>query len=128
MNINKYLRITILFATIIFIIYAESKNKGACGYAKSFFEQNINGVIIDKFVDASNHNNPTIIIFDNSVEKKLLLFHNNDAHVYSYLSVKDSIYKAAKSYELDIKRNGKITKMALNFGCSDALNTSKPSK
>ena len=119
LNILSRVAFLILF---IFFVGASIKDFDAapCNSYKDFKSYAYDYVVVNKYIDSSEHSYPTLILQDkkgNSLQNVDLIFDKSD--LFDFLSIGDSIKKGTGT---DIIRvlNSKIdTTFKVNFGCDE---------
>lgn len=109
--------------------YYQDKFAG-CDLAHDVYLENFRGIVVKKFVDASEHNNETIIYRDeNKTEVYLILYSTDYGDLYENLNVGDSIIKKknAMNYRVKFKATGKDSIFKFETSCKDSLAKSSSS-
>lgn len=126
---KKYrLIINIIVVIIVLIIMhhylVPSTNEYNCIRDIRFKSLDINGVVIDKYYDETNHSYPTIDIktLDNVSIQKINLF-GEESNLFYLLQISDTIRKDKFRDIVMRKRNGTYTKLVkVDFDCKDSVN------
>lgn len=71
-------------------------------YALGWTEFNVKGIIVKKYVDSDNHQNPTIIVTDTTGNDLFFNFQTNDTVFYNFVLVGDSVSSGAESYSAKV--------------------------
>jgi uncharacterized ion transporter superfamily protein YfcC len=76
----------------------------------------LNGVVVDKYIDEQNHNYEILVIKDikSNISVKNI-FNNDESIFFEYVQINDTLKKEAGSLKICIKRNNKDTCINLNF-------------
>ncbi|MEJ8820319.1 hypothetical protein [Lacibacter sp. H407] len=111
----------ILFSFFIFRFLIPQFSKDArCITYKEFQKIKLDGILIKKYIDSSQHSFPTLEVQnlgDSRVEKLNL---NLDASgFYDKINLLDTLYKEVGKDEVYIKNNGKKIIMKIDFGCDN---------
>jgi len=111
----RYLIFILIFA---YIAYTSSPtdNANRCHSQRVFSDAGFDGVLIDKFLDKSQHSIPVILIkkTDKDSVEKIGLF-NEISGLFNNLSINDTIRKVKQSNTILVKVKGKYT----YFGTAD---------
>lgn len=93
-------------------------NESRCRSEKRAAEEQIAGVLTNKFLDKSSHMWETIEYsnFDRS-KRTSLVFLNDQSGAYDFILPGDSIIKNLNSLELKVIRDGNTKVFILDFGC-----------
>lgn len=109
----------LLFFIIRFIIPQFSKNSRCITYDE-FLKTSLNGVVLKKYIDSSEHSFPIIEIknFKELGTEKLNLNLDNSG-VYDKINIQDTLNKEIGKDEIFvIKNREKILLSKIDFGCS----------
>lgn len=111
--------ILLLFLIIRFIIPDISKDS-RCIIYNEFLKIKLNGIVLKKYIDSSQHSFPTIEIEnlkDYKIEK--LNLNLDTSGIYNKISVNDTLSKeTGKDEVFVIKGKEKILLAKIDFGCS----------
>ena len=118
--LNILSRIGILIA-FIFVVAGSIKrdNERVCESYKDFKKSTFNYLVVNKYIDSSQHSYPTLILQDKAGNqyKDYDLNFDNSA-VYDLLSVGDSINKGIQTDLVRIKNSKIDTTVKVDFGCN----------
>lgn len=111
----------IIFGFLLFyIIQGIIEEKHApCDILNQFMNYDFNGIIIDKFIDSTDHSTKTVIIKDFNQDNldTLKLLDWDGSGVYYKMKLNDTIFKKMGENAIDLSnKTGKFTYI-LNFGC-----------
>ncbi|MFW6020444.1 MAG: hypothetical protein ACOCPM_07670 [Bacteroidales bacterium] len=81
--------------------------------------------VLKKFIDSTEHNYPTIVIFEYDTifkkvvnwEEELVFFDHEKSGFYDYVRVGDSIIKEKNSMDIRVIRGNKDTVFTIDYGC-----------
>jgi hypothetical protein len=95
----------------------------ACYTHHDAYIQVINGKILQKFVDSTNHNDQVIIYSGKNGEQGTMVFTPEFYDMFDLLNVGDSIVKRENSiyYKVIFKSTGKDTLFMFHTMCKDSL-------
>ncbi|MFX0558692.1 hypothetical protein ACOCEA_17980 [Maribacter sp. CXY002] len=74
------------------------------------------GLVVEKYIDAKDHNRNILIIENNLFEKNKTDFTFQSLRLFDFIKIGDTIFKERKSITLNIKRVGLDTLINLDFG------------
>lgn len=116
-------RVSILLLVAIALIYifffSISFNQAECTYLIDFKKLKFSGIIINKFIDSSEHSYPLIIVKDTDVRENITINLVYDTtKTFNILNIGDSIKKEFGSLYIQKKVGSKYIKLArIDFGC-----------
>ncbi len=123
MSMKNYFKIIIpVLLVIVFIvkvIIPQSKINSRCVTYDKFLSIKLNGVVINKYVDSSQHSYKTIEVMDlkdSTVIKLILDF--DTTNLFNHISLHDTIYKGKNEDSIFVikgERNYFLSKV--DFGC-----------
>jgi hypothetical protein len=101
----------------VFIITHLPFNDGRCESLKEYKDLYINGRVINKYIDSTQHSYPIVLITNiNLASQKLnLAFDTTDS--YLLINIGDSLLKKRDELLLVIKKRKKTIKKIIDFGC-----------
>lgn len=110
---------TFIILFLFFIWLQPSIKDINCIHFKTLENLSYRGVVINKFIDSTQHNYPTIVIkkMDNS-RFKFDLTHDKSG-IYNFLLIGDTIVKRKESYQIEVSRNGMKNTFVLDYGCDE---------
>ena len=119
-RIIQILLIIVFFVWFIIKIIPQFSINTRCVVYEDFLKLSLNGIVISKYIDSSNHSFPTIEIknFKSTNTEKLLL-DLDTSNVYNRLNIGDTVFKSKNSdtiFRVESKKQYFISKV--NFGCS----------
>lgn len=122
MSKYKIIRILIIIAfplCVYFFIIPKIDSYGRCANQKRALKKSYNGIVLNKYIDNSNHNYHTLLL--NHTPKKVPiagfeLTHTNDS-IYSFIEVGDSIFKEKGSKFLYVYKDGEMFDFHLFIDC-----------
>lgn len=119
---NKVYILILLATSLLYLFYFTNNfNQAECTRLKDFKNLKLSGVIINKFIDSSEHSYPLIIIRDTLQKGKVainLIYDTTKA--YNILNIGDSIKKDFGSLYIQKKVSGKYLKLSrIDFGCDE---------
>ena len=113
-------------AAIIFVIFFVIKtiievSHSRCDVFNEFLSLNYNGIIVNKYIDHSNHSTRTIIIknLNDSAEQTFDLLDWDETGVFDKLNKNDTIVKRLGSDTLYQKDKNGNAEYILTFGCKN---------
>ena len=119
----KYFRILViivLFVTFLIKIIPVMSINSRCVDYDNFLKISLNGVVIKKYIDSTQHSYHTIEIknFENlKIERIILDLDTSD--LFTNINVNDMVYKVINSDSVfRIKNNQKIFLSKVDFGCT----------
>jgi len=118
--IFKILLIVVFFVWFIIQIIPQFSINTRCVVYDDFLKLSLDGIVISKYIDSSNHSFPTIEIknFKLANTEKLLL-DLDTSNLYNRLSIGDTVLKSKNDdtvFRLESNKQYFISKV--NFGCS----------
>ena len=104
---------------LIFIWLQPSIKDINCSHFKTLKNVSYKGVVINKFIDSTQHNYPIVVVrqIDNSIYK-FDLTHDRSG-LYRFLQIGDSIVKSKGAYNIEVIRSGMERIFILDYGCDD---------
>lgn len=127
LNMNKkknrinHILVFIMIAIVCTLAYFVSINQGsnvACYAQKYFNSLELEGVVINKFLDKENHLIKTLEVNSNSKIIRIFLTRDKSG-LYEYILIGDSILKSNESLKCSIKRVDTTKEFIIDFGCQD---------
>lgn len=116
----KYLVIVCLFLSIVYII-VPSMNYTNCLSSQKFREVIIDGVVINKYLDKSQHSTPIVEIQNFLGRIDSVYFFGDHSGIFDRLNVKDTLKKSSGTNEILIRINGKYAQLGVaDFKCDSA--------
>lgn len=116
-----------LFFILIFLFTAytlsPSDNANNCHSKQVFIGEDFDGVVVDKFLDKSQHSVPVIVIenFGDSVDRKKIDLFNEKSGLYDKLNKNDRIRKLKNSRDILINERGSFIRLGVaDFDCDSA--------
>ena len=108
-----------LLVFIVFFWLQPSIKDINCNHFKSLRNVTYNGVVINKFIDSTQHNYPTVVIrqIDNSIYKFDLT--HDKSGLYGFLLIGDTLVKRKGSYNINVSRYEMEKTFELDYGCED---------
>ena len=119
MKIYRYFFLFLLLFASLFLFIPFSGND-KCKWQQDFNANSFYGVVVEKFIDSSQHSSLIIEIKDIKTGKlDTLDFFGEKSNVFVLINKLDTIYKMPKSNKIFLKNRDKITTIGgVNFGCS----------
>ena len=118
----KYFKIIvgcIVFITFIIFVISQLKINSRCVTYKEFYSISLHGIIINKYIDSSQHSYNTLEIkdFGNSEVKKILLDFDT-TNLFDKIQINDTMYKEInKDSVFVIKNKEKKLLSIVDFAC-----------
>ncbi|HEY9000685.1 MAG TPA: hypothetical protein VIM89_04995 [Mucilaginibacter sp.] len=122
--------VRIIIALIVFYIlyrylipYMHNKYEG-CGKHQEVYNQSINGRVLQKYVDAKNHNYQTVVFSGiNGYQQGSMIFSPEFYDMFDLINVGDSVIKKKSTiyYKVIFKASGKDTIFPFHSICKDSL-------
>ena len=78
---------------------------------------NLQGVVLNKFINKENHNDKTVIVKEKYGLENILILDADIGGVFNYIEVGDSLVKKDGDLFLLINRNGRDTIIDFKFRC-----------
>jgi hypothetical protein len=109
----------VLFASLFLFMPFGGNDK--CKWQQDFNTNFFYGVVVDKFIDSSQHSSLIVEVEDIKTGKlDTLDFFGDKSNVFVLVNKLDTIYKTTGSSEIFLKSSGKITKIGrVNFNCEN---------
>ncbi len=126
---NKYLLIgfseigvivTFIIFTILFLLSFPSLNDSACNSFKDFKRYKYDYVLINKYLDSTQHSYPTLILQDsqgNKIKNQDLIKDNSG--LFDFVNIGDSIKKKEGDSLVNVINNRLDTIIEVDFGCGE---------
>lgn len=118
---KKYKKlIPVLIVIILFIIVKvmsiSAPYRGCVFKSNSIKQIFINGIIVKKFKDESDHNMKKITILNKNNDFNIAV-QGDQSGLYDFINIGDSIYKEKNSMEATIVRDSVKKAFIIDFGC-----------
>lgn len=111
--------ITFLVFGILLFLSFPSLNDSACNRSKDFKGYKYDYLIVNKYLDSTQHSYPTLILQDakgNKFESQDLIMDNSG--LFDFLSIGDSIKKQKGTVLVNVKNSTTDTTFEADFGCN----------
>lgn len=115
----KYL-IAIIFSSpvIFFFIYSFFIPSHVCQLSDDFKKSEYKAVLVDKYIDAKNHQTKTILFEVNNKEVSLILPRDTSSF-FEYIQIGDTLLKMESDNFVEVCRGNSKKKFKIYFGCDD---------
>jgi hypothetical protein len=109
----------LLFASLFLFIPFGGNDK--CKWQQDFNTNFFFGVVVEKFLDSSQHSTPIVEVKDIKTGKiDTLDFFGDKSNVFLLINKLDTIYKTPGSNKIFLKKNKKVTTIGIvNFDCKN---------
>lgn len=123
---KRYFEIIIFVLLVSFFIIMRTCSKSPqCRNEERILEAQWKSNVLKKFIDSTEHNYPTIVIFEYDTifkkvvnwEEELVFFDHEKSGFYDYVRVGDSIIKEKNSMDIRVIRGNKDTVFTIDYGC-----------
>lgn len=125
---NNYKLGTILSVLVLLLVLFLSKFNNLtktnqyeidkCRWSSDMKKLRLSGIIVEKMIDNSNHNKPTLEVSGSGVVKEIQ-FTNELSGFYDFVMIGDSVRKEAGDLNILVIRNGEIMEKELSYGCEE---------
>ena len=88
-----------------------------CRWSSEMSAKKVKGLLIRKFVDANNHNKPTLLISGSRASEKVELL-TEMTNFYDFVMIGDSLRKESGTLKVDVIRTNATFEKVLSYGCS----------
>lgn len=112
------LALSFLFFGIRLFLSFPSLNDSACNSLENFKNYNYDYLILNKYLDSTQHSYPTLVLQDaqgNKFENQDLIVDNSG--LFDFLTIGDSIKKKQGTVLVRVKNNKTDTTFEADFGC-----------
>ncbi|WP_439474284.1 hypothetical protein [Algoriphagus formosus] len=96
----------IMIFIITIVVLFNKRTSNICELHKELYFDSIkNGVVIDKFIDYSNHSFETIVIKDGDKTYRLLVVPDKNDKDFEFLNINDRIQKHSNSFNFTVNKS-----------------------
>lgn len=100
-----------IFIIIIVTLFAKRTSNICELHRELYFSSIKNGVVIEKYIDYSNHSFETVVIKDQDKTHRLLLVPDKNDKDFEFLNINDRIQKNSNSFNFTVNKSYKFELM-----------------
>lgn len=118
---KKEILYSLVFVTIsivLFYIFKPSKYEMCFEAYDQTIQMEYKGIISNKYLDATNHWLPTIIVKSMNDSISIIDFRDRSGF-YEYAIIGDSVEKVHNNPDIRVCRNGEVKTFRINYDCND---------
>ncbi len=116
----KYLIIFIIFLLLVYIA-VPSINYTNCRIDQRFREISFDGVVVNKYLDKTQHSQPKVEILDLENNLIRIYLYNEATGIYDKIRTNDTLRKKSGSNEIQVKTGGEYNRFGVaDFNCDSA--------
>lgn len=118
MQTKIYYLFWLALALIAIIFLIKYIDKNALYWARmhddAFRQKEFNGIILDKYIDPNEHQNKTIILMQDNIERTII-FNLEKSGIYGFFEIGDSIIKDAGTLQIRVIRHDLDSVLEMEF-------------
>lgn len=108
-----------IFLYIRFLILIPSFEEDICTELAEFRKIELNGKIIDKYINSSEHSYPMIIVGNKNLHNDTLNFDSDTTNFFHFIQIDDDVQKKLNDNLIFVTRLNTVYKIKIDFGCEE---------